>query len=379
MKLPCNDGSAYLTLLTLHDAGRVGTWIQKQGKSGFTRQVDMLTVLLRSLRRHDHCVRDMVLLLGTAVELAPDDAFRMARENVTIVRVPPVRFGRATLDKLHAWNLTQYKRLLAIDGDAIALRSLDPIFDDAHGEGTVGLHPYEMFQGHACGIPLSERGQGGFFVVEPRTGGFERVVAHVDAHPHFWDMALTNHTPQQTGINCFFNEVGSRRPLSCGFWYDISNRYHVRGAQHYHRCVQWTANRTVCDDIAARISQECLWHKARPDVRAIHLKGSTKPWRNIPKQCMPLKDGDISARLLNGSVVRVSAVDDLVMQNGYCMSRDLQAPVHFAATGAKLIAKCCSFVNLVKAEWWWYRRGEDRRLQAISAQRRRMSPPRGTL
>ena len=321
----------------------------------------MLIVLARSLRRHDRCWRDVVLLMGTAVQLAPEDAQRLASEDFKVVHVPPVRFGRATLDKLHAWNLTQYKRLLAIDGDAIALRSLDPIFDAAHGEGTVGAHPYDIFQGRACGIPPGERGQGGFFVVEPRQGGFERAVAHVDANPSFWDMQLSNHTPQQTGINCFFNELGIRRRLSCGFWYDIANPLHVRGGLHWKLCSKWQrADQAVCDDIASRVSRECLWPTARSDAHAIHLKGSEKPWRNVPRACRALQLGTVAAQLGNGSVVRVSALDELVWRTDRCLSRDLQAPVHFDATGVRLMVQCCTFVTLIKAEWWWYQRGDDR-------------------
>jgi hypothetical protein len=198
--------------------------------------------------------------------------------------------------------------------------------------------------------------------MEPRAGAFERAVAHVDANPRYWDMTLTNHTPQQTGINCFFKDLGVRRPLSCEVWYDISNRYHVRGAQHWKQCLRWQVGDTgVCDEIATHIENECSWPKARAGVRAIHLKGSTKPWRNIPGQCAAIKDGAIAARLAGGRVERVLAVDQLEWQHGQCFSHDLQAPVHFAATGEKLPVRCCSFVNLVKAEWWWiYRRDNER-------------------
>ncbi len=66
-------------------------------------------------------------------------------------------------------------------------------------------------------------------------------------------------------------------------------------------------------------------------------------------------------KLANGSFLRVSAVDDLVWKNGHCLSSDLMAPVHFEATGERLKAQCCSFVALIKAEWWWYQRGDDTR------------------
>ena len=53
----CADRSAYLSLLTVHamtaDRARVGTYFQKQGLAGFGRQVDLMLVLLASLREHD--------------------------------------------------------------------------------------------------------------------------------------------------------------------------------------------------------------------------------------------------------------------------------------------------------------------------------------
>jgi hypothetical protein len=53
----CADRSAYLSLLTVHattaDRARVGTYFQKQGLAGFGRQVDLMPVLLASLREHE--------------------------------------------------------------------------------------------------------------------------------------------------------------------------------------------------------------------------------------------------------------------------------------------------------------------------------------
>ena len=147
------------------------------------------------------CRRDFVLLVGTAVTLGDALTARLHAAGVVMISVPPVRFGRPTLDKLHAWNLTAYAKLLVIDSDAVALQSLDAVF--ALREGAMGHHPYEVFQGR-CAIPAAARGQGGFFLIEPRTSGYVEAVRHVDAHPEYWDMAATNHTPQQTGTACYF-------------------------------------------------------------------------------------------------------------------------------------------------------------------------------
>lgn len=62
------------------------------------------------------------------------------------------------------------------------------------------------------------RANGGFYVVQPRHGGFEEAVKHVDNHPEFWDMELTNHTPQQTGTTCFFKTRKLLKTLPCPYW-----------------------------------------------------------------------------------------------------------------------------------------------------------------
>ena len=95
------------------------------------------------------------------------------------------------------------------------------------------------------------------------------------------------------------------------------------------------------------------------EVRIVHLKGSTKPYRNIPGPCMPLKHGGIGSLPANngsGPLRPLSPVDDL-LSTGHgadrqCVSRDMRRPVRWLATQQPLARRCCSFVNLVKAEWW---------------------------
>jgi hypothetical protein len=353
---PCPDRSAYLTLLTVHakatDNARVGTFFQKQGMAGFRRQIDLMLVLLFSLREHESCRRDFVLLVGTGVELGQALEYRLRTAGVVMKRVPPVRWGRPTLDKLHAWNLTQYGKVLIMDSDSIALQSLDAVFTGR--EGTMGHHPYELFQ-KKCDIPPDKRGQGGFFMIEPREHGYEQALRHVDSHPEYWDMTQTNHTPQQTGISCYFKtHTKSLHVLPCPTWYDISVRYHLRGAQHYKQCKRWQPDPSVCDVVADLIEAQCLWRNVSHDVRAVHLKGSTKPYRNIAPACNPLKKGGVGALSANGSkaLIPLSPRDDLVATRSGCHSRDKHQPVRWLATGQLLAPRCCNSVNLVKAEWW---------------------------
>lgn len=139
-------------------------------------------MLARSLRRLELCKRDFVLLLGTEVHLGSLSVARLQMEDIVLHKVAPVRFGRATLDKLFAWSLVQvrrphgprtacalcrrtpkvartharrqYRMILVIDSDAIALRALDAVFKS--GEGTMGAHSHEYFQ-KACDVPVEAR------------------------------------------------------------------------------------------------------------------------------------------------------------------------------------------------------------------------------
>ena len=318
------------------------------------------------------CRRDFVLLVGNAVTLGDALTARLRAAGVVMISVPPVRFGRPTLDKLHAWNLTTYAKLLVIDSDAVALQSLDVVF--ALREGAMGHHPYEVFQGR-CAIPAAARGQGGFFLIEPRASGYVEAVRHVDAHPEYWDMAATNHTPQQTGTACYFQtHTRSLHVLPCATWYDISVRYHVAGAQHHRQCVRWQPDPAVCNDIARRVEAQCVWALVSRDVRAVHLKGSTKPYRNILRQCKPLELGGIGVAAAattagsgggggggGGPLAPLSPRDDLAMRRGAaggkeCYSRDTGRAVRWMATREPVHPRCCSFVNLIKAEWWRYHR-----------------------
>ena len=164
--MACTDSSAYVSLLTVHEnkAGEWKTFLAKHAKSGLITQVKLLRSLLRSLRRVELCRRDFVLLLGTAVQLPPAAEETLRGEGVIFHRVPPLKQGVPTLDKLHAWRLVSYSALLFIDADAMALQPLDQLFADQ--ELVIAAHPYDMMQG-ACDLPLGRRAVTGLFMLRP--------------------------------------------------------------------------------------------------------------------------------------------------------------------------------------------------------------------
>ena len=361
----CAFPTAYLTLLTLHsssaDPRRAGSYLSKQGAEGLARQLDSIMVLAASLRAVELCRRDFVLLLGTAFHLPAVHAARLQQiEGLVIHRVPPVRLGRATLDKMHAWNLTQYRRVLVIDSDAMALQPLDAVFDG--GEGTMGGHTHEPGRQATCGIPPERRANGGFYVIEPRTGGYEEVTQHIDANPQFWSMEQTNHTPQQTGTACYFESKRLLRTLPCTYWYDIATDKHRAGTYWHGLCVKEERKgrneRGSCRRAARRLEAHCLWANVSHQVHAIHFKGGQKPWNFVAKACK----ASSHARFLHGAPISpaipgleqtVSPLDDLNwdISSQACLSRSRRQPVFFEASAKPVPKVCCRHEVLVASEW----------------------------
>ena len=148
----CTDRSAYVSLLTRHPTTTTQwkTFINKKLEegTGITRQVTLLVVLVRSLRRVENCLRDFVLLLGDSVQLSAHHRALLGSAGVILHSIPPLVLGVPTIDKLHAWRLTNYTRLAVIDADLLAVRSLDDLF--ANRGFSVAHHPYDRGCREVC-------------------------------------------------------------------------------------------------------------------------------------------------------------------------------------------------------------------------------------
>ena len=185
---PCRDRTAYAALVTTHTNTLQKTTIAKHARRRGGRldqaaavhmQVKLLDVLVRSIRVNEHeCRRDFVLLLGTTVPMRASDNTTLVRLGVLVRRVavrqpsrpvdpgrllllglalalpphkrclgPPqaLREGVPAIDRLHAWMLTEYRRVLVVDTDAMVLRPLDALFRvESHEPNTVTVkanHP----------------------------------------------------------------------------------------------------------------------------------------------------------------------------------------------------------------------------------------------
>ena len=59
-----------------------------------------------------------------------------------VLQVPPIQLGVPTTDKLHAWRLTNYSRVMFLDADVMAIAPLDDAFTHMR-EFTIAAHPYD--------------------------------------------------------------------------------------------------------------------------------------------------------------------------------------------------------------------------------------------
>lgn len=368
--LPCAE-QAYVGLLTVHPP-RAGwkTFIAQQGRK-FDTQINLLRVLLRSLRAHETtCKRDFVLLLGPQTGLSHETERALRLDGIKLFPAPPLLLGVPTLDKLHAWRLTNYSKVLFIDTDSMILRPIDDAF--ALPEFAMAAHPYDTVQGAACGLPIGGRGVTGLFLLAPSESRYEQLLSHSRSHSRLWDAELTRHTPEQCGLACFFHNISRLHTWPCSYMFDIGNDGHTRNAQHHRGCRRWQ-NKAECDAIADHISASCTWQRVHTRARAVHFKGSLKPWRGISEPCAPMKRGRLrllldgpdgpagGASTATATSAAVAATDDLAWDTmrRRCVSVLTRAPVRWGAPpeqsssggAAAVPRKCCVFQTLIKAEW----------------------------
>ena len=161
-------GTAYVSVLTVSTWGN--TFMAKVSRAGGMTgavatnataasrlQWAQLLTLVASLRSHEHCRRDFVLLLGQGLALPIGMAAALHELRVTIVRITPLDPSIPPLDHLHAWRLTAYQRVVMLDSDMLAIRPLDHLFEHTRKHPSdqliMGHHAYDKAQ-RACGLPV---------------------------------------------------------------------------------------------------------------------------------------------------------------------------------------------------------------------------------
>ena len=347
----CADGTAYASLLSAHDGQLVGakTFLADPAHKGslalhkymssanggnirarhedkLSRQVQLLLVLVRSLRRVESaCRRDFVLLLGSSVILTADQRGALEAEGVLFRSTPPTFLGVPTADKLDVWRLTQYRRVVVFDADVMVLRPIDDLFHYPE-ELVIAHHPYDQLQAQ-CDVAIASRAVAALFVVTPSLHTHEALLGYI--RRRFRPDQLTY--SDQTGLACFFGShsgrgagtsnssnsdhpmagittsngtrvMGSMRTLPCSFLYEAGNPLVAMGMRRYKReCVQFGAQHVrqqclagvpngcanwegarACEASRRHLETSCAWTASfARTVRAVHFKGKWKPWPSM--------------------------------------------------------------------------------------------------
>ena len=142
----CLDDTAYASLLSIHtDRSSVRTTalatnvakaiargdslcVGSSPWSPIAVQLRLLLVLVRSLRRVERrCRRDFVIFGALPPCLPQPWRASLESEGAEFVRTPPLVHGSPAADKLHAWNLTQYARILVLDSDVMAIAPMEEL------------------------------------------------------------------------------------------------------------------------------------------------------------------------------------------------------------------------------------------------------------
>ena len=351
------DGTAYVSLLTMHRSANTtlgSTFIAKHMGGGTHHdasthmQAKLVLVLLRSIRRVERCRREFIVLLGTEVELRPSDRLALKRAGATFRTVAPLRPGVPSMDKLHAWKLTSYSKLLIVDADVLVLQPLDALFDSAD-ELTIAHHPYDLVQGGRCGIPLPQRAVAALMMIRPSEATLSSLLEEFNGY----DARHLQHYSEQTALACWAHKRASLHTLDCSYLYDVS--IGADGKGRLANCIRWSGfTAHECREVADHVrGPSCDWLNISGSVRAVHFKGKLKPWHHTdPQKCLPLRRGRL--RLGSNSTAAVLHVHDQLSwraETGVCVSERVGGPVSWA-TGGSVPRRCCSFHTLLQSEWY---------------------------
>ena len=379
---PC-DGTAYATLLTMHTATN-STQISKHARRSNGRvdrsasvamQIKLINVLVRSVRATERrCRRDFVLLLGKAVSISPTQQAILTRlDGFYTRRVAALREGVPAIDRLHAWTLTEYSRIVSIDADAMILRPMDALFGDPDAGSWGGNesklmmanHPYDIKQA-ACGRAIGDRVIGALAVLTPSMDTFAALLRDMSARPwQHW--ALTNYS-EQTGLACFFSDAHRLVALPCSTLWDVSISTSVLRERWLRECTAYSGESSAtCHAIQAHTKASCTWSAVRAHVYGVHFKGKSKPWTHLAtRACHPVRAGRLRVQG-DGRKQYVAPTDELQWRQGTCINAaSYDLPTVTWATGDPVPARCCKTEILLQAEFYFLH---------FSSHQRSLQPP----
>lgn len=163
--------------------------------------------------------------------------------------------------KLRLWQLTEYRRCVFIDADAIVLRNIDRLF--AYPEFSAAPNVYES-------LADFHRLNSGVFVAEPSWATFDSMLTQLDAPDAFWPRT------DQTFLQAFFPDWHGL-PVTMNMlqyvWFNLPDLWDWRsiGVLHYQYEKPWEKDHPRREALQPLID---LWHgyltgEAIPDIASL--------------------------------------------------------------------------------------------------------------
>ena len=381
----CTEGTAYATVVSYHDrptgpctgaltsrclptfGAAVGTTVLHKTHS-MVPQLQLATVLVRSLRRVERCHRDFVLMLGGEasryIERSESATSQLRslqeRDGVTTRVVAAIVRGVPSLDKLHAWRLTNYSRVLVLDADTLVLRSLDYLF--ALPEPFVVAHHSSDIVQLVCGLPTERRAMSSLFVMQPGDATYMALEQAAVRQNRF---RLT-HYSEQMMVACFFANVSRTLPSTVAYSFGSCASIDVSTCRRWFNTTvlrasgsRWHAalsDSTAHEECSAMKRHSCSLPEGAAlmaKTRTIHMKGTHKPWM-LSKACPSAKLGAL--RAVGGR--ELNASEWIEWRGSACHSLTDRSPVRWA-DGGVVTHGCCVHAALISASWHGVLRTEN--------------------
>lgn len=150
---------------------------------------------------------------------------------------------RGTYSKLHAFNLTEYAKVIFLDSDTLVVKSLDELFTQSITFGATTLKGVDI---------IEDQFSPGLMVIQPNGELFKKLMVEKDFVPSY-----------DGGDQGFLNKSFH------GNWVRIPDEYHVTKRIFKHH--------------------PDMWNKLVDNMRVLHFPGS-KPWDD-DKSLIPFEQG----------------------------------------------------------------------------------------
>ena len=209
---------------------------------GDARMLRAVSVLLRSLRTRGRTAYPILVL--TTPDLPTAAQHRLEQLGGTVIRRPPLPYpfdlnaGRlrdnkpCRYSKLHLWSLTEYDKIVFLDGDTLVLWPLDDLF---HRYGELSAAP-DLYP---------DTFNSGVMVLQPRLRTYRQML-------QVYRNTSSYNLGDQGFLNAFFGER----------WMSDHRRRHL----------------PLSYNVLLKYRDTLLWSQLENHTRVLHFTGETKPW-----------------------------------------------------------------------------------------------------